>query len=83
MKKELTKSQTYAVSAANTKMIAARMEFQNVVNNIADELGVNSKNEKWGLSADMQHLERRDVPPIVKETFPSGDSKTKRKKGKG
>jgi len=64
-KKELTKSQTYAVKASNTKMVSARIEFQDVMNNIAEEVGADGKNETWILSKDMRFLERQMVAPEI------------------
>lgn len=63
-RKELMKSQAYAARAAITKVAQAERELQGVVNDIAVELGVNFKDEKWGISADIKYLERKDIPAI-------------------
>jgi len=82
-KRELTKSQVYAVKAANVKLVLARRELQNVLDNIGEELGITPSDGDWGISADMRYLEWRDIPPVVKNTFPSGKTKSERKESKG
>ena len=61
-KKELTKIQIYAVQAANDKIVAARKELQEIINLVAIEMKLDTINEYWVLSADMQFLEKRNVP---------------------
>ncbi len=58
-KTELTKSQVYAVNAANLKLLQAQRELQEIVDVVAEELKVDVKNEKWALSKDMKFLEKR------------------------
>lgn len=58
-KKEMTRSQIYAVKAADVKLLSAKVEFQDVVDVVAEELKVDAKNEKWILSKDMESLERQ------------------------
>ncbi len=60
-KKEMTRSQVYAVRAANAKLEFAKMEFQTIIDTIAEELKVDAKNEKWMLSKDMKSLERQMI----------------------
>ena len=76
MKKELTTVQVYAVTAAKAKITRTDMELQSLLQSVADELGVDYKNELWGISNDLKYLERRDVPKSkVKEIFPSEEKK--------
>ena len=57
----MTRSQVYAVRAANAKLEFAKMEFQTIIDTIAEELKVDAKNEKWMLSKDMKSLERQMI----------------------
>ncbi len=56
-KKELTKSQIYAVRAA-------KQELQNLVDIVAEELGLDIKNESWTLLQDNSCFEKREVPSM-------------------
>jgi len=76
LKKELTKIQAYAITAAKAKITRTELELQSLLQDVADELGVDYKNELWGISNDLKYLERRDVPKSkVKEIFPSEEKK--------
>jgi len=76
MKKELTTVQAYAITAAKANVTRTDMELQSLLQSVADELGVDYKNELWGISNDLKYLERRDVPKSkVKEIFPSEEKK--------
>jgi len=76
MKKELTTVQVYAVTAAKANVTRTDMELQSLLQSVADELGVDYKNELWGISNDLKYLERRDVPKSkVKEIIPSEKKK--------
>jgi len=75
-KKELTKIQAYAITAAKAKITRTDMELQSLLQSVADELGVDYKNELWGISNDLKYLERQDVPKSkVKEIIPSEKKK--------
>ena len=76
MKKELTTVQAYAITAAKANVTRTDMELQSLLQSVADELGVDYKNELWGISNDLKYLERQDVPKSkVKEIIPSEKKK--------
>jgi hypothetical protein len=66
-RKELTRVQRYAVNAAVEKISAARAGLQNLLQDVAKELGIDmdKTGETWGISADMKYLEPR--PKIGRE----------------
>jgi len=77
MKKELSKVQQYAIRAAKNEARQVQAEVQELLNEIAVELGISLDNpgEQWSLSNDNRFLERKDVPAITKKTIPKGKSK--------
>jgi len=77
MKKELSKVQQYAIRAAKNEARQVQAEVQELLNEIAVELGISLDNpgEQWSLSNDNRFLERKDVPAIPKKTIPNGKGK--------
>jgi len=75
-RKELSSVQQYAIRAANKQAEMARLELQSLLQSVAGEIGVDYKNELWGISNDLKYLERQDVPKSkVKEIIPSEKKK--------
>jgi len=81
LKKELTKIQTYAITAAKAKATQVNLELQSLLRDVAVELGIDMNDPKggrWRISEDSKYLERLDVPPkIPKEIIPKGKKKSK------
>jgi len=61
-RKELTAIQHYAASAAQEKAKAANQALQDVLQEIAKEIGADYDNERWGLSGNARYFERVDIP---------------------
>ncbi len=57
-KKKLTEIQAYAVMAAKERVDQSHAELQSVLKAVGKELGVDTVNERWGISKDMKYFER-------------------------
>ena len=63
--KKLNKIQTYALKEANSKIIRAKIELQEMINEVGKELGL-PENEKWIISEDFTTAikqEKKQEPP--------------------